>query len=120
MNEKRNRMIPEIDDPMFALLKVQINNELRDTIRKMRARESDEGTVTVKILLTTEEAAVPYKSDYAEKLSINWKLTGQIVEKSQADGLVLNADQYYLEFDEDGKPYMQRIQQAQHEIDEYL
>lgn len=39
MNEKRQKMIPEIDDPMFALLKVQINNELRDTIRKMRARE---------------------------------------------------------------------------------
>jgi len=70
--------------------------------------------------LSTEEAAVPYKSDYVEKLMIGWKLTGQIVEKSQADGNVLNADQYYLDFDEDGKPYMQRIQQAQHEIDEYI
>lgn len=120
MSEKRNRMNPEIDDPMFALLKVQINNELRDTIKKMRARESDEGTVTIKILLTTEEAAIPNQSDYVEKLRINWKLTGQIVEKSQADGNVLNADQYYLTFDEEGKPYMQRIQDGQHEIDEYL
>lgn len=120
MSEKRQKMNLEIDDPAFELLKVQINNELNNTVSKMRLRESDEGTVTIKIQLSTIEAAVPYKSDYVEKLMIGWKLTGQIVEKSQADGNVLNADQYYLDFDEDGKPYMQRIQQAQHEIDEYL
>lgn len=120
MSEKRKVMNLEIDDQAFALLKVQINNALKGVVTSMRDHGSDEGTVTVKIALSTEEAAVPDKGDYVEKLSVDWKLTVQIPLKSQTDGGIYDADQYYLDFDENGKPYMQRIQQAQHEIDEYL
>lgn len=121
MSEKRKFINPaDIDDPAYALLKVQINNALKKVSKDMEEMGSEDGNVTIKIMLSTEEAAVPYKADYVQKLSVGWKVTQQITIKDQADGGIYDWAQYYLEFDADGIPVMKKIQDAQHEIDEYL
>lgn len=120
MAENREWMELKIDDPAFALLKVQIDNLLRDTITKMTDRSSDEGSISIKIMLKTQEASLPYQQDLVEKLSIDWKLTGQIVEKTQTDGNVYDADQFYLDWENPKNPVMRRIPKAQREIHEYL
>lgn len=120
MENKRPIMEMEIDDPAFALLKVQINNALKDVLGKMVETETEDGKITISITLGTEEVVVPYREDYVNQLKVNWKVARQITLKDSTDGNVWGSENYYLEFDEHGKPYMKRIQQAQHEIDEYL
>ncbi len=118
---KRNFMDPtDLDDPGYALLKVQIHNALRDTIDKMDLRDCEEGQVSVKIALKTEEAVLPYKLDTVKKLSVDWKVTGQITEKTQQDGDIFDADKFYMTVDHGGRMILKRIEEPQHSIDEYL
>lgn len=116
----REYMEISINDQCFSLLKIQIDNLLKDTLTKMADRGTDEGAISIKITLKTEETALPNKMDMVEKLAIDWKLTGQIVEKTQADGNVYEADQYYLDWDDPKHPVLRRIPKAQHTVDEYL
>lgn len=120
METKRNLIELKIDDPAFALLKIQIDNLLKDTIMKMADRSCDEGAVSIKISLKTEEANLPITHDLVDKLSVDWKLTGQIVEKKQADGNIYDAHEYYLDWDDPKNPTMRLIKDAQHSIDEYM
>lgn len=120
MNEKRDCVELNIDDPAFALLKIQIDNHLRSTISNMVDRNSDEGAISIKIKLKTEEYDLPNRGDLVDRLSVNWTITGQIVEKEQADGNIYDADQYYLSWDDPKHPVLKRIPKAQHEISEYL
>ena len=118
---KRQFMDPtDLDDPAYGLLKIQIHNVLKDTIDKMDLRDCDEGAVTIKISLKTEETALPYRLDTVKKLSVDWKLTGQITEKTQSDGDLYEADKFYMATDDRGNPILKRIEDAQHSIDEFI
>ena len=118
---KRKIMDPtDIDDPAYCLLKIQIHNVLNETIDKMDIRDCDEGAVTIKISLKTEETALPYKENTVKKLSVDWKVTGQITEKTQTDGDLYDADKYYMAVDDSGKMILKRIEEAQHTMDEYI
>ena len=117
--DKRETMELSIEDPAFALLRIQFDGALKRAVDQMDLKNVDEATISVKVKITKDEKYIQNRPA-ADVLNISYKIDQQIVVKEQSDGDITELEQFEMTYDDRNNLVLQRIHDPQHKIDEYL
>lgn len=104
MNVKPSEAI-SIESPCFTEMRTALNAMLQKTIGDMVRRNSDEGTVTLKISLLLTHVSDPYQRAVIMP-RIGHKITSAITVKDNLSGAL--GDAYELCYDEEDEQYVMR------------
>lgn len=94
-----------IESPYFASMRLALDQMLQKTVDRMMRKASSDGTVTLKISLSLNDAMLQNGETIRQPV-ISHKITSSITSRETVDGFV--AGDYALEFDEQVERYVLR------------